>query len=90
VKDQIKMPAFWIGLVGMILLQTNTVPQVIKIVSGDCDVRNLSIQMFVQTWIGLCCYLYNAIKTRNMLYVISNTFGLVSVGVTILAILINQ
>lgn len=89
-KEQVKTSAFWVGLVGMALLQTNTIPQVLKILQGECDVSNLSIQMFVQTWLGLCCYLYNAVKTKNALYIISNTFGLVSVGVTILAILINQ
>jgi len=84
--NQWKSKAFWIGLVGMALLQTNTFPQTIKILSGECDVSNLSVQMFVQTEIGLACYLYNAVKTKNLLYIISNTIGLISVGSIIVAI----
>lgn len=87
-KQQTKTWAFWLGLVGMALLQTNTIPQTIKILSGNCDVSNLSLQMFVQTEIGLALYLYNALKTKNLLYIISNTIGLVTVGSIILAILL--
>lgn len=85
-KEQFKTVAFWVGLIGMALLQTNTIPQTIKILSGECDVGNLSVQMFIQTEIGLACYLYNAIKTGNLLYIISNTIGLISVGSIIVAI----
>ena len=79
-KSQVKTWAFWLGIIGMGLLQTNTLPQTVKILSGDCDVSNLSVQMFVQTWVGLLLYLYNAIKTRNLLYIISNSFGLIKIG----------
>ena len=85
-KSQFKTWAFWLGIIGMALLQTNTLPQTIKIVSGDCDVSNLSVQMFVQTELGLALYLYNAIKTRNLLYIISNSFGLITVGSVIVAV----
>lgn len=85
-KDQVKTWAFWIGIVGMAMLQTNTFPQTIKILRGECDVSNLSVQMFVQTEIGLACYLFNAIKTRNLLYIVSNTIGLLSVGSILCAI----
>ena len=85
-QNQTRTTAFWVGLLGMALLQTNTFPQTIKILRGECDVENLSIQMFAQTWFGLLLYLYNAIKTRNLLYIVSNTFGLVSVGSIIVAI----
>lgn len=85
-KSQTRTLAFWLGLIGMGLLQTNTIPQTLKILSGDCDVSNLSVQMFVQTEIGLALYLYNAIKTKNLLYIISNTIGLISVGSIICAI----
>lgn len=86
IKQQLRSPAFWIGIVGMAMLQTNTIPQVIKILKTG-DASGLSVQMFVQTLIGLACYLVNAISTRNLLYIISNTIGIVSVSVTIIAIL---
>lgn len=86
IKQQLRSPAFWIGIVGMAMLQTNTIPQVIKILETG-DASGLSVQMFVQTLIGLVCYLVNAISTRNLLYIISNTIGIVSVSVTIIAIL---
>lgn len=86
IKQQLRSPAFWIGIVGMAMLQTNTIPQVIKILETG-DASGLSVQMFVQTLIGLVCYLVNAISTRNLLYIISNTIGIVSVSITIIAIL---
>lgn len=86
IKSVVADKALIVGLIGMVLLQSNTIPQTIKILKTG-SVENLSIQMFVQTLLGLIMYLYNAVKTKNKLYIISNTIGIVNVTILIIAIL---
>ena len=62
------------GWVGMVLLQSSTVPALLDSLSGSADLPPLSLTAL--TWSGLTLYLWNAINQRNTLYIVGNCIGL--------------
>ena len=63
------------GWIGMIMLQGNTVPTLLARLSGSVNLPPLSLTSL--TWCGLTMYLWNAIYTRNTLYIVGNVIGLI-------------
>jgi hypothetical protein len=63
------------GWIGMVLLQSSTVPALLSSLSGSADLPPLSLTAL--TWAGLTLYLWNAINQRNRLYIVGNSIGLV-------------
>ena len=78
----------WVGLIGMVLLQSNTIPQTLKVINTG-NISSLSTQMFVQTLLGLICYEIHAVKMGDKLYILSNAIGIVNVLALIVAILLK-
>lgn len=63
------------GWIGMVLLQSSTVPALLSAgLSGSADLPPLSLTLL--TWMGLTLYLWNAINQRNRLYIVGNCIGL--------------
>ena len=63
------------GWVGMIMLQGNNIPTLLASLSGSAHLPPLSLTSL--TWCGLTMYLWNAIHTRNTLYIVGNVIGLI-------------
>jgi hypothetical protein len=64
-----------IGLVGLTVLQSNALPFLLAAMRGEMPPTILPALMTIA---GLACYLYRAVKMRDLLYIIGNTVGIVS------------
>jgi hypothetical protein len=62
------------GWVGMILIQSSTIPVSISIIRGNVE-RIPPIDMTVMIWVGLFFFLLRAIANKDNLYIVSNSVG---------------
>jgi hypothetical protein len=62
------------GWVGMILIQSSTIPVSISIIRGNVE-RIPPIDMTVMVWVGLFFFLLRAIANKDNLYIVSNSVG---------------
>jgi hypothetical protein len=69
-----------IGLVGLTVLQSNALPFLLAAMRGDMPP---TILPSIMTIAGLSCYLYRAIKMRDLLYIIGNSIGIISNSILI-------
>lgn len=63
----------WIGLLGLIVLQSNALPFILKAASGELPP---TIIPSIMTIIGLSCYMYRAVKMADWLYITGNGIGI--------------
>ena len=62
------------GWLGMILVQSATLPTTVSVLLGYSDkLRRLSMVLLV--WAGLALYFVRAFKNKDVLYMVSNGFG---------------
>jgi hypothetical protein len=62
------------GWVGMILIQSSTIPVSISIIRGNVE-RIPPIDMTIMIWAGLFLFLLRAIANKDSLYIVSNSVG---------------
>ena len=62
------------GWIGMILIQSSTIPVSISIIRGNAE-RIPPIDMTVMIWVGLFFFLLRAIANKDNLYIVSNSVG---------------
>jgi lipid-A-disaccharide synthase-like uncharacterized protein len=72
-----------IGIFGMVVLQSNAVPFLIKAWQGILPPSALPS---IMTVIGLSCYLYYSLKRRDALYITGNAIGIAS-NIALLALM---
>ena len=77
--------ALFIGILGMVLLQSNSLPFIWDIINGN---KTGNIQSSVQAVLGLSCYLFYSIKRRDWLYTVGNLIGITS-NLIIIALLLK-
>lgn len=63
-----------VGYLGLILLECNYVPAIWTAVQTGVTLPVSSLLFYVS---ALSCFMYNAVKERNTLYIICNAFGIV-------------
>ena len=73
-----------IGYIGMGMLQFNSVPAIIQAVESG---KSAPLATMFLTVAGLACYLYNSVKTKNTLYTVGNTIGIIGNSILIFAVL---
>jgi len=64
-----------VGVFGMVILQSNAIPYLVKAWNG---VLPPSALPSIMTVAGLSCYLYYSIKRKDALYTIGNAIGIAS------------
>jgi uncharacterized protein with PQ loop repeat len=74
----------YIGYFGLAFLQFNCIPAIIAALQQN---QTTPISGVILSIIGLSCYLYNSVMTKNTLYTIGNIIGLVGNCILLLAIL---
>lgn len=62
------------GWIGMILIQSSTIPVSISIIRGNVE-RIPPIDMTVMIWVGLFFFLLRSIANKDTLYIVSNSVG---------------
>jgi len=62
------------GWVGVILIQSSTIPVSISIIRGTAE-RIPPVDMTIMIWIGLFLFLLRAIANKDTLYIVSNSVG---------------
>jgi hypothetical protein len=62
------------GWIGMILIQSSTIPVSISIIRGNAE-RIPPVDMTVMIWVGLFFFLLRAIANKDNLYIVSNSVG---------------
>ena len=62
------------GWLGMILVQSATLPTTIGVLLGYTD-KLPPISMVLLVWAGLALYFVRAFKNKDVLYMVSNGFG---------------
>ena len=62
------------GWVGMILIQSSTIPVSISIIRGNVE-RIPPIDMTTMIWAGLFLFLLRSISNKDTLYIVSNSVG---------------
>lgn len=75
-----------VGYLGLAFVQFNCVPAIIAALQQG---HSTPISGVILTVVGLACYLYNAVVTKNTLYIIGNTIGLVGNLILLFAILVK-
>jgi len=80
------MKKLW-GFAGMGLIQFCYFPQLFKVLKTH-EVAGLAWEMYACLMVGLLFYLVYAIKIRDIVYIISNTFNLFSAGLLLYLILL--
>jgi uncharacterized protein with PQ loop repeat len=74
-----------VGIMGMIILQSNNLPFLFHVLKGAMPP---SIIPFIMTFTGLSCYMIRAIKMRDGLYIVGNGIGMTSSLVIIILMLV--
>ena len=74
------------GWMGMILVQSATLPTTIGVLLGYSD-KLPPLSMVLLVWAGLALYFVRAFKNRDILYMVSNGFGFF-VNTILLAIIV--
>lgn len=62
------------GWIGMILIQSSTIPVSISIIRGNVE-RIPPIDMTIMIWAGLFLFLLRSISNKDTLYIVSNSVG---------------
>ena len=62
------------GWLGMILVQSATLPTTVSVLLGYSD-KLPPISMVLLVWAGLALYFVRAFKNKDVLYMVSNGFG---------------
>ena len=62
------------GWVGMVSIQSATIPVTLKILNGTSD-KIPPIDMVILVWAGLFLFLIRSIVNRDTLYIVSNSTG---------------
>ena len=75
-----------IGYIGLALVQFNCVPAIIVALREGHSTPLFGVCLTV---VGLACYLYNAVITKNTLYIVGNTIGLIGNLILLFAILVK-
>lgn len=63
-----------VGYLGLILLECNYIPAIWSAIQTGVTLPITSLLFYVA---ALSCFMYNAVKERNTLYIICNAFGIV-------------
>ena len=62
------------GWIGMLLIQSSTLPVSFSIINGTAE-RIPPVDMILMVWVGLFLFLLRAISNRDTLYTVSNSVG---------------
>ena len=76
-----------IGWLGVVFITCCSIPQLIKIKRTKKS-RDVSVVTYILLVLGIACYLVYAIYIKDVVFITSNTIGLISNG-TILALLLR-
>lgn len=71
-----------VGVLGMLILQSNNVPLIIQSWNG----QEVNIYTPIMCIAGLSCYLWYSVARKDMLYTISNSIG---ISFAVILLLIN-
>ena len=74
----------YIGWVGMAMLQFNSIPAIISAVEYGTKYPIATILLTIG---GLFCYMVDALKNGNMLYIVGNLIGIIGNSILLLATL---
>jgi len=82
------MPKFMqsFGWVGAVLLQTAPLPNTFQVWAGNLDAAP-PLTMILMLWCGLALYLVYSIYRKDMVYIASNTCGLLLNSVSLVTLL---
>jgi hypothetical protein len=83
IKQPSKMDQI-IGIIGMVILQSNNLPFLFHVLKGELPP---SLLPFIMTFVGLSCYMARAVKMRDWLYITGNGIGMGSSLIIIILML---
>jgi len=86
-KNPIKRLGDISGWIGMVLIQSATLPTIINRIF-DPTVAMPPLSMVLLIWSGLFLFLIRAIIQKDMLYIISNSIGFLSQSVLLYLIVV--